>query len=53
MSKYIETVYCTCDDWEPCGCGNQPPYHCMYCCEELTPEQLEEAKSMGHYTEDY
>lgn len=23
-----------------CGCGNQPPYHCMYCCKDLTDEEL-------------
>jgi len=32
--------FCSCEDWETCGCGNQPPYHCMYCCKTLTPEQL-------------
>lgn len=25
----------------PCGCGNQPPFHCMYCCEDFTEAQLE------------
>jgi hypothetical protein len=34
------TEFCTCEDWEPCGCGNQPPPHCMYCCLDLTQEQL-------------
>lgn len=23
-----------------CGCGNQPPWHCMYCCEDMTEEEL-------------
>src|SRR5271157_313838 len=32
--------FCSCPDWETCGCGNQPPYHCMWCCLDLTPEQL-------------
>jgi hypothetical protein len=21
--------FCSCSDSEPCGCENQPPYHCM------------------------
>ena len=33
--------YCNCADWEVCGCGNQPPHHCIYCCRDLTPEQME------------
>ena len=41
--------FCTCKDWEPCGCGHQPPYHCMYCCLELSREQFEQAKSRGWY----
>ncbi len=32
--------FCSCPNWEPCGCGNQPPRHCMWCCLDLTPEQL-------------
>lgn len=31
--------FCTCKDWETCGCGN-PPVHCMWCCLDLTPEQI-------------
>lgn len=23
-----------------CGCGNQPPIHCMWCCADLTPEEI-------------
>lgn len=26
--------------WEPCGCGNQPPMHCMHCARDLTLEQV-------------
>jgi hypothetical protein len=25
---------------EVCGCGNQPPYHCPWCCRDLSPERL-------------
>ena len=32
--------FCDCDDWEVCGCGNQPPYHCPWCCHDLSPERL-------------
>jgi hypothetical protein len=28
----------------PCGCGHPPPYHCIWCCLELTPEQFAEAR---------
>ena len=35
-----DDAYCECPDWTPCGCGNQPPRHCMYCCHDLSPEQL-------------
>lgn len=31
--------YCT-PHHHVCGCGNQPPYHCMYCCKDLTNEEL-------------
>jgi len=41
--------FCTCADWEPCGCGHQPPYHCMWCCLELSREQFEQARSRGCY----
>ena len=41
--------YCTCADWEPCGCGNQPPCHCQWCCLELTAEQFEQARKRGRY----
>jgi len=44
-----EQRFCTCMDWEPCGCGNQPPYHCMWCCLELTPQQTTTAKVRGFY----
>jgi hypothetical protein len=33
--------FCQCEDWEPCACGNQPPRHCMWCCHDLTDEQLD------------
>lgn len=42
--------FCTCSDWEPCACGNQPPYHCMLCCRELTPEQIVAARERGWYS---
>jgi len=42
--------YCSCEDWEPCGCGNQPPYHCMWCCRELNSEQLDIARARGFYS---
>ena len=35
--KKIE--YCTCSDWQECVCGLEPP-HCMWCCKDLTEEQL-------------
>lgn len=31
---------CNCEDWSPCPCGNDGPWHCQYCCLDLTPEQL-------------
>jgi len=43
--------FCHCEDWEPCGCGNQPPYHCMWCCRDLTQAQITAAKTRGHYPE--
>jgi hypothetical protein len=44
--------FCSCPDWEPCGCGNQPPYHCMWCCHELTEEQVTAAKKRGFYSQE-
>ena len=41
--------FCDCMGWEPCGCGNQPPYHCMQCCRELTEEQIKAARARGWY----
>jgi hypothetical protein len=41
--------FCTCLGWEPCACGNQPPYHCMLCCRELSPEQIAAARARGFY----
>jgi hypothetical protein len=38
--SYPELPFCECEDWELCGCGNQPPYHCMWCCKDLSPERL-------------
>lgn len=33
--------FCTCPDWEPCGCGNQQDGpHCMYCVQPLSPAQI-------------
>jgi len=43
--------FCTRLAWEPCGCGKQPRYHCMYCCLELTAEQITAAKQRGCYAE--
>ena len=43
MENLNETTvqeFCQCPDWEACGCVNQPPYHCMWCCRDLTAEQL-------------
>jgi len=51
MSAEAEKLYCDCRDWEPCACGQQPPYHCMWCCRELRPAQVAEAKSRGYYSE--
>ncbi len=40
--------FCKCEDWNPCGCGNQEDgRHCMYCCHYLTQEQLKEAVRRG------
>ena len=44
--------FCTCLSWEPCRCGNQPPYHCMLCCLELSDEQIAAAKKRGCYSEE-
>lgn len=44
--------FCTCLGWEPCACGNQPPYHCMLCCLELTPEQIAAARLRGFYRQE-
>jgi hypothetical protein len=41
--------FCNCPDWEPCGCGHQPPYHCMWCCRELPAERLAAARARGFY----
>ena len=44
--------FCSCSDWEPCGCSHQPPYHCMWCCQDLTIEQIAIAKKRGFYSEE-
>jgi hypothetical protein len=44
--------FCDCANWEPCACANQPPYHCMWCCRELTDEQVTAAKKRGFYPEE-
>lgn len=44
--------FCNCSDWEPCGCGHQPPYHCMWCCLKLTAEQIAAAKQRGFYSQE-
>lgn len=44
--------FCNCSDWEPCGCGHQPPYHCMWCCLRLTAEQILAAKQRGFYSQE-
>ena len=44
--------FCNCSDWEPCGCGHQPPFHCMWCCRELTGEQIAAARQRGYYLEE-
>jgi hypothetical protein len=32
---------CNCIDWQPCPCGNQgPEWHCMYCCLDLSEDQM-------------
>ncbi len=44
LSSAIEKEYCSCPDWSPCACGNaQVEPHCMYCCKDLTPEQVSQA----------
>ncbi len=43
--------FCRCLGWEACGCGNQPPYHCMLCCKELSPEQVAASRTRGFYKE--
>ena len=43
--------FCTCLSWEP-WCGNQPPYHSMLCCLELSDEQIAAAKKRGCYSEE-
>lgn len=51
--KFEDTQrFCSCSDWEPCGCGNQPPYHCMWCCLNLTAEQIATAKQRGFYAKE-
>jgi hypothetical protein len=42
-------VFCGCSDWEPCACRHHPPYHCKWCCRELTGEQLQVARQRGFY----
>ena len=42
LDKYGPRRFCKCPDWEACGCGNQPPRHCMWCCLDLTKAQLVE-----------
>lgn len=42
--------FCSCADWEPCACANQPPYHCMWCSRELSPEQVDRAITRGFYS---
>lgn len=42
--------YCTCPDWEACGCtesysGEDP--HCQNCCQSLSPEQVKESVDRG------
>ena len=44
--------FCSCSDWEPRGCGHQPPYHCMWCCRDLSMEQIAIAKKRGFYSEE-
>jgi hypothetical protein len=47
----LEDRMCQCLGWEPCACGNQPPYHCMWCCRELSAEQIEAARKRGLYSD--
>jgi len=44
--------FCDCLGWEPCACGNQPPYHCTVCCRELAPEQIRAARARGFYRQE-
>jgi len=30
-----------------CGCGNQPPIHCMWCCSDLTSEEIKTCLDRG------
>jgi len=30
-----------------CGCGNQPPIHCMWCCQDLTSEEIKACLDRG------
>jgi hypothetical protein len=32
-------VFCECGETAQCGCGD-PVLHCMFCCGDLTPEQI-------------
>lgn len=45
-----ERRFCACLGWEPCACGNQPPYHCVRCRLELSAEQIAAAKRRGWYS---
>ena len=49
VNDNTEPRFCSCKDWEPCGCRHQPLYHCMWCCLELNPEQFAEAQRKGFY----
>src|ERR1041385_4089662 len=51
-SQQSASQICNCLGWEPCACGNQPPYHCMVCCRELSPEQITAARSRGFYKQE-
>jgi hypothetical protein len=31
-----------------CGCGHQPPIHCMWCCEDLTREEIKACLDRGN-----
>ena len=50
MSEVRRIGVCGADDaghHALCGCGNQPPIHCMWCCEDLTPEEIEACLNGG------